>query len=106
MKPVARPAVHVRAPEAGRSLALPELAALRELRRVLARGGLPAGDKRRPEDHARIASFRALEELLHLLDQYRRRAESGEPCRLVEREHPREPGRLLLEIAIEIEGDR
>jgi hypothetical protein len=84
-----------------RELVLPEVRELRELRRLLAHGGLPPAGQRRPEDHARIASFRALEELLHLLDQYRRRVERGERCRLVEREHPREAGRLLLEIMIE-----
>lgn len=83
------------------SLAMPELRALRELRRALARGGLPSMDRRTPEDHARIASFRALEELLQLLDQYRKRVEGGETCRLVEREQARAPGRLHLEIAIE-----
>ena len=56
---------------------------------------------RTPEDHARISAFRAIEDLLHLLDQYRGRVESGECCRLVEREHAREPGRLMIEIAIE-----
>ena len=92
-----------RAPGARVSLAVPELTALRELRRLLARGGLPPAHQRTPEDHARIASFRALEELLNLLDHYRRRAENGERCRLVEREHGREAGRLLLEIEIEVD---
>ena len=41
-----------------------------------------------------------LEELLALLDEYRRRLERGEKCELVERAHVREQGRLLLEIAI------
>ena len=83
------------------SLAMPELRALRELRRALARGGLPSMDRRTPEDHARIASFRAIEELLQLLDQYRRRVDGGERCRLVELEQAHAPGRLHLEIAIE-----
>jgi hypothetical protein len=82
-------------------VALPEVVALRELRRALARGGLPQMGQRTPEDHARIASFRAVEELLALLDHYRGRVTNGESCRLVEREHPREPGRLLIEIVIE-----
>jgi hypothetical protein len=60
-------------------------------------------DKRTPEDHARIASFRTLEELLSLLDQFRRRVANGERCRLVEREHRREPDRFIIEIAIEVQ---
>jgi len=89
-------------PPISRRLAIPELKTLRELRRTLAYGGIPAADKRTPEDDARIAAFRAIEELLRLLDEYRRRVERGEHCRLVEREHPLEPGRLLLELAIEV----
>ncbi len=85
-------------------LAIPEIKALRELRVTLARGGLPAPDKRTPEDHARIAGFRVIEELLRLLDQFRHRVESGERCRIVEREHAREPGRLVIELSIEVGG--
>ncbi|MFT3764713.1 MAG: hypothetical protein QM820_04230 [Minicystis sp.] len=87
-------------------LTLPELRALRALRRDLARGGLPPLSARTPEDHARIAAFRMLEELMSLLDQYRRRIESGERCRLAEREHGREAGRLLIELSIEPEDPR
>ncbi len=82
-------------------LAAPEFAVLRQLRGTLARGGLPA--RRTPEDHARIAAFRTVAELLVLLDEYRRRVESGDRCRLVEREHDHKPGRLLIEVAIEVE---
>lgn len=85
-----------------RVIAIPELKALRELRSALAFGGLPPLARRTPEDSARIAAFRAIEELLHVLNQYRRRIESGERCRLVEREHGREPGRLLVELVIEV----
>jgi hypothetical protein len=88
---------------AGASLALPELAALRELRRALAHGGLPRMDVRTPADHARIASFRTVEELLWLLDRFRGRIASGERCRLVEREHRRDPDRLVVEISIEVQ---
>lgn len=91
-----------RASGSARAFRIPEIKALRELRFALARGGLPASDKRTPEDSARIAAFRALEELLRLLDHYRRRVEQGDRCRLVEREHPREPGRLVIEMVIEV----
>ena len=91
----------VRAPAS--PLAAPEFTTLRDLRRALARGGLRSPSQRTPEDHARIAAFRTLEELMRLLDEYRRCVEGGQRCRLVEREHPREPGRLLLEVVIEVE---
>ena len=93
-------------PSAGepvRRLAIPEIKALRELRHVFARGGLPAPDRRTPEDHARIAAFRMLEELLRFFEQFRHRVENGERCRIVEREHPREAGRLIIELAIEVQ---
>ncbi|APR80644.1 Hypothetical protein A7982_05991 [Minicystis rosea] len=80
---------------------IPEARALRELRRALARGGLPPRGERTPEDEARIASFRVMEELLRLLDHYRRRIESGERCRLVEHQHQVDPDRLHLEIEVE-----
>ena len=86
-----------------RPLALPELPAMKELRRALSFGGLTPSHLRTPEDHARIAAFRAMEELLHLLHEYRTRVERGERCRLVEREHVREKGRLLLELEIEVQ---
>ncbi len=89
---------------APRTLAIPEMKTLRELRRALARGGLPPIAKRGPEDFARIAAFRAVTALLGLLDDDRRRVERGERCRLVEHEHPILPGRLIVELVIEEEG--
>jgi hypothetical protein len=89
-----------------RVVALPELRSLRELRKALAYGGLPPAHVRSPEDCARIGSFRVMEELLRVLDAYRRRVESGEACRLVEREHRREPGRFLVELVIEAQGEK
>ncbi len=80
---------------------VPEDAALRALRRALARGRLAGGGRRTPEDDARNAAFRTLEELLALLDEMERRVERGERCRLVEREHPREGGRMVIEMVIE-----
>jgi hypothetical protein len=84
-------------------IAAPEFATLRDVRRALARGGLPPHDARSPADQARIAAFRALEELLFLLDDYQRRVQRGERCRLVERDHGRTPGRLVFELSIEVE---
>ncbi len=82
-----------------RALDVPEVAQLRQLRASLARGGMPR--RRSAEDQARLAAFRTVDELLQVLDEYRRRLESGARCRLVEHEHGREPGRLLLELRIE-----
>jgi hypothetical protein len=97
-----KPTPRLRVPK--RPLALPEIQRMREVRRALAFGGLTPAARRTPEDNARIASFRTLEELLPFLDEYRRRIESGQRCRLVEREHTREPGRLLVEWVIEVQS--
>ncbi len=97
MKPatISAPPPHVPADP----LAAPEFTTLRDLRRIFSKGGLPA--ERTPEAHARIASFCVLGELLRLLDEYRRRIRAGQRCRLVVREQPSEPGRLLLDVVIE-----
>ena len=79
-----------------------ELWAMRELRRALSQGPVPPLERRSPEIHARLACFRIVKDLLSLLDAYGRRVERGERCRLVEREHPRENGRLLLEFMFEV----
>jgi hypothetical protein len=85
-------------PETGRRpLALPDIKALRELRRALSYGGLTPGARRSPEDHARITTFRVLSEMLFFLDNYRRRVEAGEALRLVEVDHQRTHGRLVIE---------
>src|SRR5690242_9713 len=80
---------------------IPEHAALRELRRALARGHLPGQGRRTPEDDARNAAFRTVEELLALFEELERRVERGDACRLVEREQPREAGRMVVELVIE-----
>jgi hypothetical protein len=59
---------------------------LRELRRAFGRGGIPPMERRTPEDEVRIASFCALQEFVHILDQFRRSIEKGEYCHLVIRE--------------------
>ena len=74
---------------------------LRELRFELGRDGLPPDDRRTPADDARISAFFLLQELNHILDQFRRAVEEGKPSRLVVREHGRQLGRVVIEIAIE-----
>jgi hypothetical protein len=61
-------------------------------------------DRRTPEDEARLAAFFALQELTHILDQYRRALEDGKPRRLAVREHGRQLGKVVIEIAIEDTG--
>lgn len=72
---------------------------LRVARKKFSRGGLPA--QRRPEDDARIAVFCVLKPLLELLAEFSRRIRRGERVRLVSKEQPRTPGRMVLEVAIE-----
>jgi hypothetical protein len=74
---------------------------LRDLRQELAKGGIPPVGTRTPEESARLAAFHAVNELGHLLDQYRRRIQGGETCQLVVKEHAHELGRVVIEIAIE-----
>ena len=83
-------------------IVIPERKTLRELRRTLARGGLPPIDKRTAEDSARIVAYRAVGELCRLLDEYQRRIESGERIRLVEQEQRPEVGRMHLDFVIEV----
>jgi hypothetical protein len=82
-----------------RLLAAREFATLRDLRQVFARGGLRS--ERTPHHDVRLASFRVVVELLRLLEEFRRRIEEGERCRIVEREHARRPGQFVLEFMIE-----
>jgi hypothetical protein len=81
---------------------LPEHKALRELRIALSRGDLPRPALRTAEDWARLAAFTTIVELLRFLDEFKRRIEGGERCRLVEIKRPQEPGRLRIELAIEL----
>ena len=46
-------------------------------------------------------AFYALQELSHIVSQFQRRVGQGEPVDLVVREHGRELGRVVIEIAIE-----
>jgi hypothetical protein len=90
-----------RAPEpAGRLLGGAAFAALRDLRRVFARGGMPSRASRSPDEDARLAVFQTLNELVHVLDQFRRCIERGEGVRLVVTERGRQVGRAVVEIAI------
>jgi uncharacterized membrane protein YccC len=85
-----------------RGVVIPELDTLRKLRDVLARGGFRAAAARAPEDHARIALFETIAAVLRLLDQFKRRVESGEPCGLRWVRHDSIPDRIVIEIAIEV----
>lgn len=85
-------------------LGFSELTSLQTLRRLLARGGLPPQPRRSPADDARIAAFFTLQELLHILTEFRRAHLRGAHCRLVVSENGRSPGRITLEIAIVPEG--
>ncbi len=79
----------------------PEFRALRELRDAFGRGGLPPAAERTPEESTRLAAFRTLQELLHLVAQFQRRVGQGERVDLVVHERGRELGRVVLELAIE-----
>jgi len=85
-------------------LGAPEFETLRALRRIFARGGLPAAAERSPEDDVRIAAYTTLAELLRLLEDFRARVARGEAVRLVAAEQPSERGRMRVEIAIEERG--
>jgi hypothetical protein len=85
----------------GTRLLLPEHKALRELRTALSRGVLPRPAMRTAHDWARLAAFTAIVELLRVLDEFKRRVESGERCRLIALEQPCERGRVRIEIVIE-----
>jgi len=76
---------------------------LRELRDAFGRGGLPASSDRTATEEARITVFFVLQELLHLLGQYRRAVERGERPRLVVSEHGRQLRKIVLEVRIEAE---
>lgn len=75
--------------------------ALRTLREAFALLGLPQQSERTATDEARIATFFVLQELLHLLGQFRRAVEQGELPRLVVSEHGRQLGKVVIEIRIE-----
>jgi hypothetical protein len=73
---------------------------LRELRQAFGSGGLPPIGTRDPDEGARLAAFRVLQALAHILDQFRRRIDGGEGCRLVVRDRGRALGQVTIEIAI------
>ena len=75
--------------------------ALRALRDAFALGGLPQQSERTATDEARIATFFVLQELLHLLGQFRRAVDQGKLPRLVVSEHGRQLGKVVIEIRIE-----
>lgn len=76
--------------------AVPELATLQRIRRLLASGGI----RRTPSGEARIASFRVVEELIRVLIEFKRRLDAGQRVRLVEVERPSTPGRFAVVLEI------
>ena len=55
-------------------------------------------------DEARITAFFTLQELLHILNEFRNAHLRGARCRLAVSENGRSPGRVTIEIAILQEG--
>lgn len=90
--------VSVPPPPSARRFTIPEHGLMSELRHMLAAGKVPA---QTPEDHARNASFRVLAALLLFLADFKRRVERGDRVRIVEREHPSQAGRIIVEFTIE-----
>src|SRR6478609_7385631 len=78
----------------------PSFAALRDVLRAFARGGMPSRALRTPDEDARLVVFQTLNELVLLLDQFRGRVERGEAVRLLVTERGAEAGRAVVEIAI------
>lgn len=89
-----------------RPLASAPFQALRELLRTFARGGMPSRASRLPEEDARLVTYQTLNELVLLLEQFRRRVERGEPVRIVVIERGRQLGRAVVEISIVEEPTR
>lgn len=85
-------------------LTAPEFSALRALRRALARGGLPPVSRRRPHDEARIAAFFTVQQLLHILEEFRKACARGEAVRLAVSETGMSPTRVHMTIAIVAKG--
>lgn len=81
-----------------------EFATLRTLKRLLAHGGLPPQSCRTPADEARIAAFFTLQELLHILNEFRNAHLRGARCRLAVSENGRSPGKVTIDIELIEEG--
>jgi hypothetical protein len=77
-------------------LRAPEFQGLRELHVAFLRAGVPSVPTT-AEEAARRAAFYALDGIVHLLD----RTEAGERCRSEVRIQSIEPGRIVMQIAIE-----
>lgn len=85
-------------------LTSPEFAALRAVHWSLSQGGLPAVAERTAADEARIAAFFAIQELLHLLEDFHRACMRGDPCHLVVNDRGRTRDRVIIEIQMVYEG--
>lgn len=78
----------------------PLFSTLRRIHRALSRGGMRPLSRRTPEDEVRIAAFRALQQLLRILDAFRKACVRGRPVHLVVNETGMSPRRVLMTIAI------
>jgi hypothetical protein len=74
---------------------------LRTMRRELVEGGFPPTSKRAPDDWLRFAAFAAINDLLRILNEYRRRTLRGDKCFIFERKHQQKLGHLTLELSVE-----
>ncbi len=78
----------------------PEYDTLRALRRAFARGGVSPRVARTPADDARIAASLAIEQLLGVLEAYRKACLRGEPVIVEISERGRSPRRIVMDIAL------
>jgi hypothetical protein len=81
-------------------LEAPAFSTLRLLRRAFSSGGLPPLSIRTPEDEARIAAFFGLQQLMYILEEFRKACARGEPVRLAVDERAQSPNRIVVDIAI------
>lgn len=85
-------------------MAIPEFEMLRKLRDLLARSGLRPFNPRTPEDHARVAIFETTTALMRFLEVFKHKVEAGEQCGMRCVRHSPKPGRLLIEIVIDMQA--
>ena len=79
-------------------LSAPEFATLRDVRRSLSKGGLPA--TRTPADEARLSAFYVVQETLRFMEEFRARVRRGESVRIRAIEQKSVSGRLAIVLEI------
>jgi hypothetical protein len=87
-------------------LTAPEFTSLRAIHWSLAEGGLPPDAERTPADDARIAAFFTIQELLRILDEFRRACMRGDLCHLVMNDTGRRRDLVVIDIRLVYERDR